>query len=211
MSRTLTGPRIYDQIITFNYDLVVEKLAALSSSSALRAESIVLPGAAIFDGLHVLHLHGCVSWRDGETVTTENPEKLLRGGQCPLLGTPGPTKKRYATDRFAPLWEAARAGLKTADRIVFLGYRFPPSDAQARRTILGAISDNVTKFLDIYTVVRGNAEDSARLGELLRVAAHGNHRRDAEVIVEGPKLFRLKQHALFVEDFLSLYPQVIGL
>jgi hypothetical protein len=58
------------------------------------------------------------------------------------IATPGPSKKREADECFRELWKLAREALAEADAIVFVGYRFPETDADAREQLLTAIGKN---------------------------------------------------------------------
>jgi hypothetical protein len=205
-----------DRIISFNYDLVLEKLGE-GAISPLGTSSVMLPNGRFDEpGIQVYKLHGSVDWfydpQAAEVRRANDAKDLLSGDKAPLIATPGPTKRHHSKDYFDFLWAAAKYSLKHAERIVFLGYRFPPSDAQARIELLGAIRNNQVTELEIHTVVRGNPADTDRLGQLLKFCLHGTDRFNVEQYAHPPgKSYRLIQHSLFVEDFLSFYPGYIGL
>src|SRR5262249_22181997 len=73
-------------------------------------------------------------------------------------------------DTLNGLWSEALATIKIARRIVFVGYRFPPTDADAKRDILGTIAGHENSgALRIETVLgpRVESDDSVRLRKLL--------------------------------------------
>ena len=125
---------------------------------------------------------------------------------CPpeeiAIATPGPTKKATATElRF--LWEFAKKSIREAEAIVFVGYRFPPSDAQARGEILGAILDNAEPHLALHTVLGPNRgfDDSVRLAALLTTTCE----RAGRVSRSAAKIFSLVQHPMWSQDFFSVW------
>src|ERR1019366_4586399 len=161
-----------DTVITFNYDLVVEKLAEQRDEFLRRVKrdvhslKVLLPGhlddANEWSGsVPLLKLHGSVDWckhygrkgGDMDIVRTEPFFALDGPPEDIAIATPGPTKRQEA-DGFKGLWDLAFDALKRADVIVFLGYRFPETDAYARATLLRAIGENGAK---------GNSETSKQL------------------------------------------------
>jgi hypothetical protein len=46
---------------------------------------------------------------------------------------------------FQSLWDDATEALREPRLIVFIGYRFPPTDTEAARRLLAAIADNTTR------------------------------------------------------------------
>jgi hypothetical protein len=115
-----------------------------------------------------------------------------------LMGLPGPAKSRLCNGDLSSIWTAATAALTAADEIVFIGYRFPPSDSQSRSLLLKAIATNQgrgggtliagERWLKIHTVLGLQSPQSQRLGQLLNAAKPGS----------------VRQHQLFAEDFLSM-------
>jgi hypothetical protein len=58
-------------------------------------------------------------WRQAEALRT--PSQARR-----------PTKKTRCAGEFKGIWDAAMVALKAAEQVVFVGYRFPPSDSESR-------------------------------------------------------------------------------
>jgi len=177
-----------DSIITFNYDLVLELLCR-----KLAHVNVQLPGPRTVHGVPVLKLHGSVNWR---RIGTDRFEAQgLESAHCCrcesselAIATPGRTKREISWE-FDSLWAMAAKAIRNAEAVVFLGYRFPPSDAMARGEILGALKQNQTT-LPIHTVLGPdvNSADSARLQGLLRHVG----------------ISRIHQQPLYVEDFLGV-------
>jgi hypothetical protein len=200
-----------DTIVSFNYDRVVEKLG-----DAVRHGSIttVLPGrhamSPIGCGCRLLKLHGSVDWKKrrdekGEFMAIEMADEL-HALDCDAselaIATPGPSKRRESKD-FESIWSIACQELMAADAIVFIGYRFPETDAYARSALLGAIrkhkalnGDNAgpSDRLSIHAVLGLKGPASERLESMLEFVCQRG-RKDK---------YRVKSHPLYGQDFLSL-------
>jgi hypothetical protein len=199
----LVGPR--DWIVTFNYDVVPELLCTMHDRL-----QVVLPNQPVSsqERVHILKLHGSVSWQRVAPSMYEAraPDEVIccrcQHGDL-AIATPGRTKAEQARD-FGNLWALAESAIKDADAIVFLGYRFPPSDAEARGRILAALWNNRKKHLAVHTVLGPDVQsaDSVRLRSLLR---HSMGARQQYLPGRGQGMvFDLEQQPLYVEDFLSV-------
>ncbi len=126
------------------------------------------------------------------------------------IASPGP-KKLEATSSLKVLWDKAVQALQSADAVVFLGYRFPPTDAYARHTLLTAMAENGNPYLALHTVLGPDigSPASVRLRELLRYAMRLQNRGRLPPPGSGWKMdslkFSLVQQPLYTEDFLSLF------
>jgi hypothetical protein len=138
-----------DTILTFNYDVVAER--ALQAVGKPFRE--ILPGNGSTDtpnepGPLLLKLHGSSSWAwvDETQMSVRrvnDPLEEMRSQTWePAIVAPGPAKHDSVHGGFAHLWDTAEAMLQEADVIVFVGYRFPPTDAEARRRLLSAIASS---------------------------------------------------------------------
>jgi hypothetical protein len=86
------------------------------------------------------------------------------------IASPGPTKQTI-TKQLEPLWRMAEGAIKRASHIVFVGYRFPPSDANARTRLLTAIAASETQYVAVHTVLGPRLDDdTVRLTQMLRYA-----------------------------------------
>jgi hypothetical protein len=193
-------------VITFNYDLLPDKLGGLN---------VLLPNAkGTQTGVRVLKLHGSVDWKrdaNDEVTRTGLDDSPARCGNSELvIATPGPTKLSEA-NKLEPLWEIAKRAIKEASAIVFVGYRFPPSDSQARQVILGAINGNLSNHLDLHVVLGPEVHSApvARLSAMLTFAARTARRTEGRRQPPGGdfrvRSYRVHTHPLYGEDFLSVF------
>jgi hypothetical protein len=212
--------RYRDTVITFNYDRVIESLDANHLKVSPPASDWEEHRAA--DVCRVLKLHGSVDWVRGKTtprftVHQSDPAFAVTADDDALaLATPGPTK-RSAAKEFAELWNLATDALREADVVVFVGYRFPPSDAEARSKLLGAIRGNraASKHLRINIVLGPErTPDVIRLEQMLRAVGsletRAEMQRGEAVQTETwlPGLlgsFDVTTHPMWAEDFFSVW------
>ena len=97
---------------------------------------------------------------------------------------------------------------------MFVGYRFPPTDANARRRLLRAIERRVKRpqwetRLALHVVLGPDCRDARRLEELLRFAARrGGLQDNGESWVPlQANGFRIRVHQLFSQDFFDVYDE----
>ena len=215
------GMREGDTIVTFNYDMVLERLGEDDRVLKFGAASVLGPTTREQDVaeldearvVKILKLHGSVSWfKMGTSTMTalldSEAAKQLGEGSVPVIVGPGPEKVRHQEGELKILWKLAEAALKAADVIVFLGYRFPPSDSQSRTSLLGAIGANTRQRLKIHTVLgpRVSDDDTVRLTKLLEHTLRAANRVEFDRKGFGrdhPK-FVIENQPLYVEDFLSV-------
>jgi hypothetical protein len=195
-----------DTIITFNYDRVLELLGGFHVVDfASPKPHPTLP--------QVLKLHGSVDWRrveDGAAVryeVTDDPRFVLRCEDSEIgVATPGPSKK-IATKELKNLWDRALHELRAADAIVFVGYRFPPSDAEAREKLLRAIRLNHRRAphtLNVHIVLGPKRSDDVfRLEGLLRAVLSRGGRTEGRSR-KKERVFHLHTHPMFAEDFFTV-------
>jgi SIR2-like domain len=194
-------------IVTFNYDRVFERLKEKRPIEAKNYRVVVPNGTAaqeINDArlsgcAPVLKLHGSVDWvATNGKIRSDSSENLLgalKTGEELVLGVPGPDKIGVR-DRFPEitvLWNAAKEAIKQAERVVFIGYRFPQTDAEARTAILQALLEASGIGLVKVEIVLGPDEkhpDVARMVKLLRYVC--------------PERVQVTALPLYGEDFLSL-------
>jgi LmbE family N-acetylglucosaminyl deacetylase len=168
----------------------------------------------------VLKLHGSVDWQrrvgghGARYSITESPEyALMCRGEEIGIATPGPTKK-IAANELKVLWTAAVERVEAAEVIVFVGFRFPPTDAEAREKLLGALSETTSTHVELHIVLgpdRGHP-DVVRLEQLLRYAMGKARRYDLDnrrferlSLGSHERTFGLTVHPLFAEDFFTVW------
>jgi len=201
------------KVLTFNYDLVPDLLGFW----------VVPPGGSDRTTLNNMtyKLHGSLKWTrtgiDKAAHFTASADAVdLRGTSGMNIGiaTPGPTKRNAVVGPLRKLWEQACYELQQANSIVFVGYRFPPSDSEARTRLLEAIALNDSPLLVINTVLGDNVHspDARRLNALLEaVLQNSGRKRDDSAHLEGfnphpkDKFYVLRAHPLFSQDFVSIW------
>lgn len=179
--------------------------------------------------VHILKLHGSVNWIETpqangtkEVREVDNMDEVFSlGGVGPdevSIASPGNSKRDVAEKDYGVLWETALERIRFADVIVFLGYRFPPSDSEAMTRFLNAIASNTNDFLSCVTVLGQNtqAAESVRLKRLLEACVlrgatpRGDDPmpKDDDSAQPSTKRWRygeVRSEPLFAEDYLSLW------
>jgi hypothetical protein len=184
--------------------------------------NVVLPGQPRDPKGHdrrtrLLKLHGSVTWRvDADQCRYVEIEEALRQTQVNYaMAVPGPSKWDTAKRLFEPLWKEAEDAIRQADAIVFLGYRFPETDSEARRRILTAIANNQSaRRLRIHVVLGADLghRDVVRMRRLVEVCVGPNRTQvrtqSEDEDARDSHIGRLAQiivEPLYAEDFLALY------
>lgn len=190
-----------DTVVTFNYDLTLETIARRQK---LQNVDFLLPGAEPrADAATVLKLHGSVDWRQTvDGVTREScpvPFAVTDQKNEAVMGTPGPSKLKSRSQILESLWSIARTRLQESARIVFLGYRMPPTDAYARR-FLAEATPNLPHSRIRIQIVLGPPEVSE--GHALRL----------ERIMKalGNSWSKVQRLPLGVEDYLDLEKELLS-
>jgi hypothetical protein len=213
-------------LITFNYDRVLERVAGQLRLTTKRpiGPALLLPSEltkSLPGQPRGLKLHGSVDWQmtenQGIVRAADEAFALSAPDDQLVIATPGPTKSKI-TEALEPLWSTAEDAIGHADAIVFVGYRFPPTDATARRRILRAIERRARtgRSMALHVVLGPNSLDAPRLAELLRFAAE---RGGQDVQVSTGRLGKtmentchLRVHQLYSQDFFTVYSEdLLGL
>jgi len=191
-----------DTVVTFNYDLVPEMVARSQKRQDSFQYRTKEPGCSF-----LLKLHGSVNWLLQSTLAVRTDADDRAALTCDdhqlAIAGPGPGKKKLSSGLFEWCWTEALAALEKASAIVFVGYRFPPTDAEARERLLGAIrKNNEQQQLAIHTVLGPDtsSDDSRRLRGLLEHAMAGVR----NVRGGGGRGYSLEQQPLWAEDFFSV-------
>jgi hypothetical protein len=183
-----------DTVITFNWDRVLDLLGSTGGvelAPLLPAESL-----RSADSIPVFHLHGHVNWQrvsegSSEVIRVGDRLAAVKLPKTAVLGMPGASKKLTAESILMPLWRDACARLAAADNVVFVGYRFPPSDNMSKLRLLGALkTSNVTRM---HVVLGPRSQGASRLAGLLNwTDKAGAPARD------------IRLHEMGAEDFLAV-------
>lgn len=184
-----------DTVITFNYDRVLEQVDQNLHRIAIPGDMENESSCAIYK------LHGSVDWcRVGTRITVSSTphHAVAANRESHVLATPGPLKKRMTAGDsnskgiLRPLWDAARKRIETADGVVFIGYRIPPSDSWSRQWLLDAIDTNL-----------GNRKEDLRVYTVLGDDTNHPHSRRLRGLLSHHDI-ALEQKPLFAQDFLAL-------
>jgi hypothetical protein len=149
--------------ITFNYDLLVEDaLNSLGISfdygipmDSVSFEDMAGPLQPQHPVLSVLKLHGSVNWSLRQPSEFRqwprsfprmrsfgDYDRLSAAGEIPLL-TP-PTWRKVFSAPLSSVWDAAVVALKTATRVVILGYSVPETDHHFKYLLAAGLQENVS-------------------------------------------------------------------
>jgi hypothetical protein len=157
----------------------------------------------------VLKIHGSVNWvlDDGGGIVVGRPDEALHCDRARIaMGVPGPAKEGFATRR----WGMAVAAILQAEAVVFLGYRFPETDADSRTKILTALAQNRQSHVAVHVVLGPDLahRDPQRVRMLLTTALGQRREGQRKDLGSHQNTFSLRLHPLFAEDFLCLHTQV---
>jgi len=219
-----------DTVITFNYDFAAElvgngKLVVAIDDATLKQSTQA----------KLLKLHGSTNWtkirnKSDFQISLQDGDFACLDDACfkwRCVGTPGPNK-RETTAYLKPVWDEARLAIHNAEAIVFVGYRFPPSDSDAREAILEAIQANDSPHLLLHTVLGPHINDEStsrlrgllesRMSERRRLArvdrsSDEERRQDANrrggktsagvAVGNLPRYYGIVPHPLYSQDFVS--------
>jgi hypothetical protein len=104
--------------------------------------------------------------------------------------------------------------LREADAIVFVGYRFPPTDAEARKKLLSAIEGNnkgaPRHHLKVHIVLGPKlSDDVERLHGLIEAVLLRAKRTQGSPVGRGGRTFEIHAHRMFAEDFFTVWSQTL--
>jgi len=147
-----------DAIITFNYDTLVEDgLSRLkipfsygfeknlpdfdASARCVPAAASIADSAA---AIHVLKPHGSINWAlvpSNKRLTIFGAyEDVRKQGLNPLLVPP--TWRKDPTVELSDVWDDAVSAVRSATRIIIVGYSIPPTDLHFKYLIAAGLRDN---------------------------------------------------------------------
>lgn len=199
-----------DSVLTFNYDRVLSILGEYRRRQSPKEDLLVSPvdvERAQFDAkakycVPMYHLHGHVGWRrneDGTRVVRGQPSSEgfpidpALAHEHPddgVIGLPGQNKLLFPGGLLRDVWDRAIAAIEEATAVVFVGYRFPPTDNLAKRSILDALKKNPRA--KVHVVLGANNPDMPRLRGMIEWT------RDHKV---NP----VRVHEMFTEDLFAVF------
>ncbi len=137
-----------DSIVTFNYDLLVEKLATQAG-----IELSIGPNALKKGCTRLYKLHGSVNWAFDSLRNVGVFDDTIEAERDLAIGMPGRGKAELLDSAsFDFAWSAASRAIKNAKTISIIGYSMPMSDNYAKDMILSSLS---TGSLDQFNLVLG--------------------------------------------------------
>jgi len=192
-----------DHVISFNYDVVAERVRGKGKIALFGREHANAAGNWIDNilgsGSQLIKLHGSVSKAWALDEPNEPLPKLadvwtaIRERHRFEIAAPGPGKLAASKDYFKPHWQLARRAIESADVVTFVGYRIPETDSYACEQLVHAFGNHPKKSHLTVRIVLGPTRDRdvERLIRLLRWS--GCH--SARVIFEP----------LWAQDFFSVF------
>lgn len=194
------GPDRRDTIITLNYDILIEtalrglnlipfsyglggqRVTFQAGNSEIVSETLAKEGT-----LRVLKLHGSLNWgipSDQKLTVYPSYEDILNRGLTPALAPP--TWRKDFLGQLPYVWGKAVDALRTATRIIILGYSIPATDQHFRFLLAAGLQDNIS-LRKVFFVNPGLAKEEPKRQ------------------LEG-RLFGLFRRELFDQDIITLVP-----
>lgn len=160
--------RMANTIISFNYDTMIEDaLAARGLCFTYGFDSLPPDSHCIMQGdslperaCHLLKLHGSINWsEEGSHEVSDVEKKYLYSSFDDLIensldGTPliiPPWWKKDPVSIFNGIWGKAIERLRTATRIIFIGYSCPPTDQYVKYLLAAGLQNNIS-LLSVHVV-----------------------------------------------------------
>lgn len=147
-------------IITFNYDTILEDAFL---NLGIPIDYGFQPSWTSYDEswskhqkhdrkkVKLLKIHGSVNWVQEErelqnlTVYRSYKDALHKhAGHSPRLAIVPPTWRKDFSGPLSDVWREAIEALKTATRIVFLGFSFPETDAHIKYLLAAGLQENIS-------------------------------------------------------------------
>lgn len=174
--------------ITFNYDTLVEEsltqlgleyYTGINGPSGGLKDPMSGSGGRLMKGIPVLKLHGSVNWaklRGGKRLASfQSYQNVLDQGLVP--GLIPPTWKKSFGGGIDEVWKAAVNQLRSASRIVIIGFSMPPMDSHFRFLLAAGLKDNIS----LREVVLINPEESDELRDRVKSVLRKEY-------CDGPKI-----------------------
>lgn len=133
--------------ITFNYDVLLEEALKrlLVPFHYGLGDGVVIhdPNVDGTSATRVLKLHGSVNWsRDGQLNVHGRYGEVLDAGHTPVLVPP--TWRKEFFPELMNVWDAALVAIRSATRIVMVGFSMPPTDMHVKYLLAAGLRENVS-------------------------------------------------------------------
>lgn len=183
---TPPSAEMQNTVITFNYDLLVEH--ALRSLNVEydygfdpnTIETVDCPGHKTGANLLLLKLHGSVNWsvpaKGRASVDKVRTDKInlfsdffslrSREGEPELIP---PSWSKVIAEPLSQVWSRAVESLKTATRVIILGYSMRVTDQHFKHLLAAGLQENIS--LRSLIVVNDQLRDGAPGGSIIRERA----------------------------------------
>jgi hypothetical protein len=175
----------HHSVVTFNYDIVPEILGKRAGG---KLQVVCGPAGNVAEEISKIRVAGCapVFKVHGSTNWGVFPNGDIAAGywesewgviappdQKVLMGVPGPRKRALINGALKHVWDQGMEAIRTAYTVIFVGYRFPPTDSDSRSAVLAALKTNPYSHLSVFTVLGPQSADTARLTAMLNWAVRG--------------------------------------
>ncbi len=130
----LTIRKTQNTVITLNYDTLLEE--GFREADCSFVDGFVAKG----NETPILKLHGSIGW--SHTGTFANYDEVRANGIVPLL-LPPTWNKHSDHRRVRHTWDSAIKALRTATRIIIIGFSFPTTDVHVKYLISAGLLGNI--------------------------------------------------------------------
>ena len=163
-----------DTIITFNYDTVIEEALeglglhfVYGNRKNIRQSNLDKPQKSQYANGHlrILKIHGSVNWVDSATYNSglvghknsshpvgknlemqilalRSYDDVRNRGHAPLLVAP--TWQKIFSGHLTTVWKQAVEALKTATRLIIIGYSLPSTDQHFKYLLAAGLKENIS-------------------------------------------------------------------
>jgi hypothetical protein len=178
-ARLAKALRPKDAVVSLNYDCLID--SALKNHAGRRWDPAIGyglritrgagawrdwgPGATATTPIRLLKLHGSLNWRSPRSLligTSPYDRSTAKGVVVPPLG-----RKPVSDPPFRQVWQQARVRIRSARRLIVIGYSLPPADYLVRALLRADLDPKRVKEL---LVVDPSPTVAERFVQLLRSA-----------------------------------------
>jgi hypothetical protein len=187
--------------ITFNYDLLLEESltqGGLQVDYGIGADAISTSTPWLHEtGIKVYKLHGSVNWslpsdKNGLLIINDRYDPLTEVSPIPFVVPP--TWRKDFGAPLATVWNSALRALRTATRIVVIGFSIPETDQHFRYLLAAGMRDNIS-LRQVLFVDPAVESLKARIARILRpqLVAEGTVRLVPRTAIELVNAEQLRQ------------------